>query len=37
MIGFHELGKSTYEVEKQFKGDISDQYIERVKHEVGVL
>lgn len=36
MIGFHELGKSTYEVEKQFMGAISDQYIERVKQEIGI-
>jgi len=34
MIGFKELGKNTYEVEKRFKGHITDQYISQVKQEL---
>jgi len=34
MIGFDEIGKDTNEVVKQFKGAISDQYVEQVKEEI---
>ena len=37
MIGFDEIGKDMNEVVKQFKGAISDQYIEQVKEEIRAL
>tara|TARA_R110002020_G_scaffold61238_4_gene164968 strand:- start:523 stop:1359 length:837 start_codon:yes stop_codon:yes gene_type:complete len=34
MIGFQEIGKDTEEVVEQFKGAVSDNYIQRVKEEI---
>ena len=37
MIGFQEIGKDTKEVEDQFKGTISAEYIKKVKKELDIL